>query len=700
MAKQNVTFIERHVEKMVLGLTGAVVLATAVMYVVGTPHSVNSGGEEHTPKTLIGKITEQAEQTRQRVKNARETDLAADRIVGPVKGDLSVYDANNIPKEIPVALVPPGVPIPLGKDAGMVGDKIRLATVAAPRSLAVFSGRVSARLASPEIVDLTKTTAGAAPAAPSMGADAIIGVTRDIFWATVLASVHFAEQRELFSQAKYEATRQDLIVAGVEAERAPLLPSGEWGKPELVKGYSPFVLSAPETVPLHDADGTLAIQQSDGETILAYRMALEQIQNQEQILRPSFFENFTEERFGWKLPKALPGLELDLAQFMGEQAVGGRRAMGGFGPGPMGAFGPGPMGRRGGLPIEGGGRRGPPGGVPDFLAPPGGRGGPAAGGRRTVGAEGSPEARSPGARAEIAKMLKEAKDDIDKKKYLEAEEKLQNLLQTSIGGDLNKSQLDEINRLRKEIQPEVEALIIQKQKEERVAVATQNKMRDIELLWFNDISVTPGQTYRYRLRLVVFNQYIGQPTRLLDPQDAGKVVIRGQWSDWSEPIQVKPSLYLFVTSVADDGRRAKVALREWARGELKGGTADKELGELVALKADRRDLSYDAILAGIEPKRSRLLRAGTKEGKLSFTERQGAAAVLITMSGEVEERFVPEDARRIGQLDKEYKEEQERLSENDPTAAQLRPVRPEAPPNPADRGRGPERTRPNRPRGM
>ncbi|HOW73451.1 MAG TPA: hypothetical protein PKY77_22860 [Phycisphaerae bacterium] len=694
MAKQNVTFIERHVEKIVLGLTGAVVLATAAMYVVGTPHSTSVSGEDCTPKTLIGKIAEQTEQTRQKVKNARLTDAGEQTTVTALKGDLSTYDANGISKEIVVPIVPPGIAIPRTDREIDHAGKIHLATVMPPRSLVGFSGRASARLAAPEAVDVSRMT-GALQLAPTGGSGTIIGITRDIFWATLFASVHFAEQRELFRQAKYEAARQDLIIARVEAERAMLLPTGEWGEPEVVKGYSPFVLTAPETVPLHDADGTLAIQQTDGDTIVAYRMALEQVQSQEQILRPAFFENFADERYGWRLPKSLPGLELDLVQFVGDSAgmAGARRPLGGFGgPEGMGGFGPGPIGRRG-VP-EGAGRRGPGPGLD--LPPPGGRG-PAGGARRP---EGGPESRGPSVRAELAKAIKEAKEDIDKKKYLEADEKLQGLTQYASSGELNRTQLEEISKLLKEIQPEVEKLLIEKQNQERLAAGSTNRVRDIELLWFNDVSVTPGQTYRYRLRLVVFNQYIGQAAKLIDAQDAGKVVVRGQWSSWSEPIQIKPALYLFLTSVTDDGRKAKVALREWFRGDLKGGTADKEIGELVALRADRRDLSYDAILAGMEPKRSAWLRNESTEGKLTFTERQGGAAVLITTSGEVEERFAPVDARKSGQLDKEYKEEKARLSENEPTVGPVRPPRPEMPPNPSDRLRGTERSRPNRGRGM
>jgi hypothetical protein len=356
-------------------------------------------------------------------------------------------------------------------------------------------------------------------------------------------------------------------------------------------------------------------------------------------------------------------------------------------------------GRRGPM-MDGGGRRPPMGGPEGPLAP--GRGGPGAARRPPVGAEGSPDNRGASGRAEAAKMLKDAKDDIDKKKYLEAEEKLQTLVTRGATGELNKSQLDEVNRLRKEIQPNVEELLIKKQKEARVVAGVPNRMRDVEPLWFNDVSVTPGQTYHYRLRLVVFNQYIGQATKLVDPQDAGKVVIRGQWSDWSEPIQVKPSLYLFLTSVADDGKKAKVMLREWAHGDLKGSTADKDVGDLVALKVDRRDLSYDAILAGVEPKRSVLLR-NESNGRLSFTERQGGAAVLITTAGEVEERFTPTDAKKSGQLDVDYKKEKEQASENDPTAPPkpevTKPPKAGQPKAPDRRGPG-DSGRPQRPKGM
>ena len=678
MAKQNVTFIERHVEKMVLGLTGAVVLAIAVLYVVGTPYKVDSGGEELNPKTLVGKIALQADQARLKIKSAKAVEPTNDKVVVP-QGGLNVYESAGISLEIPVPLVSVGAPVPSGTDGGDTppGGKIHLASVAAPRGLVGLSGRVSARLAAPEVVDLGKM-AGGAPPAPGGGSGGIVGVTRDIYWATLFAAVSYAEQRELFRSAQYDAVCQDLIVASVEAERAPLLPTGEWGEPVVVKGYVPFELAAPETITLRrNTEGNLAVEETDRDTIVAYRRALEQVAVQQQILRPAFFENYTDEALGWKPPKELPGVQVNLEEFLGPNVGQGRRPMSGFDIGMLG-------GRRGG--PEGMGRRGP------MMGPEGpGRGGPGGGVRRPPpGPDGGPDGRAPSGRAEATKTLKEAKDDIDKKKYLEAEEKLQSLLSFGTSGDLNKSQLDEVNRLRKEIQPEVEALLIKKQKEERLAVGAPTQMKDIEPLWFNDNSVAPGVTYRYRLRLVVFNQYIGRDTKLVDPQDAGKVVIRGQWSDWSEPIAIKPSLYLFLTAVPDDGKKVKLAMREWARGELKSGTVDKEVGEVVACKVDRKDLSYDAILAGVETKRTVLLR-NEVNGKVNFSERQGGAAILISTDGDVEERFTPVDAKRNAQLDKDWKDEKDRNAQNDPTAVQ--PTKPETakPPKAGQPPKAPDR---------
>ena len=48
--------------------------------------------------------------------------------------------------------------------------------------------------------------------------------------------------------------------------------------------------------------------------------------------------------------------------------------------------------------------------------------------------------------------------------------------------------------------------------------------------WFHDDTVEPGKTYRYRLRVDLWNRYVNEPKNLANPEDARRVVLAGEWS--------------------------------------------------------------------------------------------------------------------------------------------------------------------------
>src|SRR5438045_131300 len=67
MAKQNVTFIERHVEKIIVGVCGAVFVGACAMYLVQSPHRVQS----MDPVQFYTQFRSSADQTRDRSKTVK-----------------------------------------------------------------------------------------------------------------------------------------------------------------------------------------------------------------------------------------------------------------------------------------------------------------------------------------------------------------------------------------------------------------------------------------------------------------------------------------------------------------------------------------------------------------------------------------------------------------------------------------------------
>ena len=60
MAKQLVSPVERHVEKVILGIVGIVLLGVIARYLVTSPNQIELGGEMVTPNAVDEKLAEKA----------------------------------------------------------------------------------------------------------------------------------------------------------------------------------------------------------------------------------------------------------------------------------------------------------------------------------------------------------------------------------------------------------------------------------------------------------------------------------------------------------------------------------------------------------------------------------------------------------------------------------------------------------------
>tara|TARA_R110000744_G_scaffold89139_6_gene173424 strand:+ start:1202 stop:3166 length:1965 start_codon:yes stop_codon:yes gene_type:complete len=71
-------------------------------------------------------------------------------------------------------------------------------------------------------------------------------------------------------------------------------------------------------------------------------------------------------------------------------------------------------------------------------------------------------------------------------------------------------------------------------------------------LWAHDIGAKPGATYRYRTRVVLNNPYFRKGPYLDEADDAQQALTiepfsKGQWSDWSDAVDVGAKEFFFVT---------------------------------------------------------------------------------------------------------------------------------------------------------
>lgn len=73
---------------------------------------------------------------------------------------------------------------------------------------------------------------------------------------------------------------------------------------------------------------------------------------------------------------------------------------------------------------------------------------------------------------------------------------------------------------------------------------------DTVTVWGSDLTVKPGATYRYRIRVLITNPLFGQPDLPRNQRDevAGDIALAGAWSDWSQPIALDHRQYFFLVN--------------------------------------------------------------------------------------------------------------------------------------------------------
>ena len=77
-----------------------------------------------------------------------------------------------------------------------------------------------------------------------------------------------------------------------------------------------------------------------------------------------------------------------------------------------------------------------------------------------------------------------------------------------------------------------------------------------QAVWFHDDSVEPGKTYRYRMRVKLWNRYLGRIKPLAEPEGAKQAVLVGDWSIPSEPVTVTPATYFFAAGEKGSGEKS------------------------------------------------------------------------------------------------------------------------------------------------
>ncbi|MHC4795702.1 MAG: hypothetical protein ACYTF1_03575, partial [Planctomycetota bacterium] len=317
MAKENVTFIERHVEKIAIGVTGAILLATAAFYMpyINTPNKVELNSELYSPKAFYKQMKDDADSLRARMKNAQPDDQITDLLPEITKIDfqLSPYTANNLPPQITKIFVTPNPKIPdivdiIRKSSG----KIILADVLPPTKLQLTTGRALARYnPEPQTINVGTET--------KKNDEKLDSTLDDCHWVTITAILDRKKQREIFANNKYADNLRELAVANIELERQEVLPDGTFGQIESVQPYRPIIELVRTQVPVKEQNDIITVQDDIKMEINKYRENLETRKAQDEILRPVFQDYLEDDPLAWthemeKIIKIDDELEIDLEE--------------------------------------------------------------------------------------------------------------------------------------------------------------------------------------------------------------------------------------------------------------------------------------------------------------------------------------------------------------------------------------------------
>jgi len=592
MAKQNISFIERHAEKVVIGIAGAVLLGASALYLVSTPNKAELGGEQFKPKDFYIAIKTQADNVLRRAKNSSLPDGVIESFEGNVNAELSPYKTTNIPIEFAQTFIPPSPSLP-----DIVLDKtgkIELAEILPPTNLVVSTGRAQARMPDPEIILASSSNTNRGTT------NKLDPLPRDCFWVTVFGVLDRKAQRELFAKAKYDAHLRQVIVANVELERQELQSDATWGKSEIIQPYRPVIEKVDKEVSVIEADDIYVVPQNTANIIDDYRERIASRNAQAEILRPLFQDYLEKDPYEWSinLPQKIEDFEIDLATdydilFMEDDS--------------------------------------------------------------SARISGDADAA---ARKQAKEDFEEAEKALEKDDFIKMAEKLDLVINNS---SASQSMVNKANDMLKEYEHQIalaqrnlDLKAEQERAEEKLYLG-----EDAEPIWAIDTSVVPGKTYRYRIRLVVFNSYFNISRKLKNYQDAGKVLIEGQWSDWMEPVTVKRKKYLFFTRALDP-KTAKLEVHEYLNGDWRNESTQLAVGSPISFTKRRINYSYDGMIVSLATKQPYRERT-EKFGKISYRQKESDVLTLINSKGEVEERYALDDLAEKRDLDKEKKETIERI---------------------------------------
>jgi hypothetical protein len=654
MAAGSVSPFEKHVEKAVLGASFLFLLAMIILYGARSPNRIEYGGQKTGPNELVQAIARDTETLQAAIRKARPPavevpDYSEQLRQQQAAGVFLEREGPTLPQQLPVA-AEFGRPIPALEEEEAAGADIALVTPLAPSTPVVRAGRSllirqPRQIGPPQPSEAEKKEAEKPPE------------PTETAWVSIAAYFDRKQQEAAMTAARYATAYARVYVAGVEVQRQELLADGQWSDwKDLI---SPAMPRLEIPTPLFDELTGSVLNKAEINRAFGLLRA-----NQAMLLQPPFYQVVSGDE--WRMPplEGYPDKEPAATRLVADRKKEKKEE------------------------PKGESRR------PAVSRPKAGGGAVIVGGGAATPAAPKPGADERAAARERAqedlqaakKAYKERRDDealqaanrVISNEHATAAEKRE---ARKIVGSIELVRKQEAKAGQKPAVPvpaaatpggvPVEVEIAGMKRKPPAAgqeTAEQKKPADEQKLtthpnetgkvaiWFHDDTVEPGKTYRYRMRVKLWNRYFGRPKALHNPAQARQVVLAGEWSPPGEPVTVPPTIRFFIAGADMENHAARVDVWKWHKGEWRKASFTVGVGDVIGAVQttdsgilDRQtlkelketvDFTTGAVVLDLRFDEPVLARAPGARGEFSLREAPSLVLVYLDPAdGQVKQRF-------------------------------------------------------------
>lgn len=599
MAKELVGPIERHAEKVLLGVVGLGLIGVIARFLVTSPNQIEVDGRVERPNTIDNRVLDKAKDVRDRAQRATPDRQTYKPLYAEFVRQLEPFEAHQISLELPVGVsIAPEVPL-----------------IDAPT---VIEGQ--AKLV--EVVKLPKP-------AFTLGRTTFdgLGFNRSN-WVTV--SAVFDREEQTKRQARYSSTREKVVFGPTELQRRVRRAGGDWSEDdwEFVNTYSTVSMPEAPKILLEEDRGEMIVARELQEKTRRFEEALDDPLLQLNLLRPLLPDRMNGDP--WRFPLItsyrdvlvqdddyLHPADVELSEVLDDrygleqaavtvedadvQLTAAQKIAAAF---------------KEGLRLM-------------------------AEAETNKSVDQAMKAHNVLREIEKAMQGTSESDKLKAKKLADRAEQLGRDIQRDI-------------QHRRRTGRRIDSTSDDERVKERVLAPTQQ-------VWAHDArpdSIDSGKTYQYRMRIGVYNRLAALPAKFADPQDARVLFVPGEWSEPSDPITIEPDSYFYFTAFDAKKETVSVELYQWFEGHWVNNKSKFKfgIGEEVARQAraaiptedgevDRALVSFaaGATLVDIDfdrPFRERKVRGG---GVTLAAPSPTCAIVFVDSNGELHRRLVPTD---------------------------------------------------------